>query len=40
MPFHMIDMERYPRKAHFDYFRSLAYPAAGVTVDVDVTPLA
>ena len=40
MPFHMIDMERYPRKAHFDYFRSLAYPAVGVTVDVDVTPLA
>lgn len=35
-----LDMEQYPRKAHFDYFRSLAYPYVGVTVDVDVTELA
>jgi len=34
-----IDMETYPRKAHFDYFRSLAYPYVGVTVDTDVTEL-
>ena len=30
-------MDSYPRKAHFDYFRSLQYPYVGVTVDVDVT---
>jgi len=34
-----IDMATYPRRAHFDYFRSLAYPYFGVTVDVDVTEL-
>ncbi len=32
-----IDMTQYPRKSHFDYFRSLAYPYAGVTVNVNVT---
>ena len=32
-----IDMERYARRAHFDYFRTLAYPYVGVTADVDVT---
>ncbi len=32
-----LDMEHYPRKAHFDYFRSLQYPYVGVTADVDVT---
>lgn len=35
----VIDMENYPRKAHFDYFRSLAYPYAGITANVDVTGL-
>ena len=34
---HLIDMHSYPRKAHFDYFRSLQYPYVGVTVDQDVT---
>ena len=29
MPYRVIDMESYPRKAHFDYFRSLAYPYVG-----------
>lgn len=34
-----IDLERFPRRAHFDYFRSLAYPYVGVTVDVDISCL-
>lgn len=34
-----IDLTDDPRKAHFDYFRSLAYPYVGVTVPVDVTAL-
>ena len=34
-----IDMNTYPRRAHFDYFRSLQNPMLGVTVDVDVTAL-
>ncbi|MBR1758819.1 MAG: chloramphenicol acetyltransferase [Lachnospiraceae bacterium] len=36
---HFLDLESYPRKAHFDYFRSLAYPYVSVTVNVDVTEL-
>ena len=32
-----IDMASYPRRAHFDYFRSLQNPMLGVTVNVDVT---
>ena len=32
-----LDMTRYGRKAQFDYFRSLAYPYLGVTVQVDIT---
>lgn len=40
MAYRIIDMEKYPRKAHFDYFRSLAYPYVGVTANVDVTALA
>ena len=39
MEYTLLDMASYPRKAHFDYFRSLSYPYAGVTVDVDVTDL-
>lgn len=34
-----IDMSKYTRKAHFDYFRSLQNPHVGVTADVDVTEL-
>lgn len=30
-------MHHYPRKAHFDYFRSLSYPYVGVTAEQDVT---
>lgn len=36
----MIDMERYARRAHFEYFKTLAFPYVGVTVDTDVTELA
>ena len=36
----MIDMQRYPRREHFDYFRSLPYPYVGVTAEVDVSALA
>jgi chloramphenicol O-acetyltransferase type A len=34
---HYIDMEHYPRKSHFEYFSSLAYPYVGLTANVDVT---
>ena len=37
MAFQKLDMETFPRKAHFDYFRSLPYPYVGTTVNVDVT---
>lgn len=33
----LIDMNNYARRAHFDYFRSLAYPYVGVTAEVDIT---
>ncbi len=39
MGFEQIDLNQYPRKAHFEYFRSLAYPYVGTTVNVDVTEL-
>ena len=39
MSFHEIDLNRYARRAHFDYFRTLAYPYAGVTAEVDVTDI-
>lgn len=32
-----IDMCTYPRRAHFEYFRSLANPYMGLTVEIDVT---
>ena len=37
MSFHVVDLSRDPRRAQFDYFRSLANPYVGVTVPVDVT---
>lgn len=37
MNYTYLDMNAYPRKAHFDYFRSLAYPYGGLTVEVDIT---
>lgn len=39
MHWHWVDMANHPRRAHFDYFRSLQNPMMGVTVDVDVTEL-
>ena len=35
----VIDLTGDPRRAHFDYFRSMQNPMAGVTVNVDVTGL-
>ena len=37
MSYTILDMENYKRRAHFDYFRSLQYPYAGTTVNIDVT---
>jgi len=39
-PYKTIDIKTYPRRAQFDYFRSLQNPYVGVTADVDVTKLA
>lgn len=39
MAWKRIDLSANPRKAHFDYFRSLRDPYVGVTVPVDVTEL-
>ena len=39
MKYSTIDLNTYPRKAHFDYFRSLQNPMLGLTVEVDVTAL-
>ena len=36
---HELDMDSYPRREHFTYFRSMANPWLGVTVNVDVTAL-
>lgn len=32
----VIEMEHYPRRAHFEYFTSMANPYVGLTVEVDV----
>ena len=37
MPYKIIDMDSYPRKDHFSYFSTLAYPYVGLTVNVDIT---
>ena len=34
-----IDLETYPRRSHFEFFKSYAYPYVGVTAQVDVTNL-
>lgn len=34
-----IDMNSYPRRSHFDYFRAMAFPYVGMTANVDVTNL-
>lgn len=33
----IIDLDNYPRKKHFEYFKTLAYPYVGITSDVDIT---
>ena len=33
----IIDMSTFPRKDHFNYFKKMAYPYVGVTVNVDIT---
>lgn len=35
-----INMDAYPRKKHFDYFRAMAYPYVGATVKTDITDFA
>ncbi len=37
MDWKKLDLEGWPRRAHFDYFRSLAYPYIGLTAKVDIT---
>lgn len=39
MNYRTIDLDTYPRRDHFRYFRSLRNPMMGVTVNVDVTAL-
>lgn len=34
-----IDLSTYPRKSHFEYFKKMAYPYVGTTVNVDITDL-
>ena len=34
-----IDLEAYPRRTHYEFFRRMAYPYVGLTVNVDVTSL-
>ena len=36
----IVEMSQDPRKEQFTYFRSLANPYVGVTVELDVTELA
>ena len=37
MNYHVLDMETYKRRRHFEYFNQLAYPYVGVTVNVEIT---
>lgn len=37
MTFRYIDMDSFPRKAHFDYFSGLENPYVGITAEVDIT---
>lgn len=34
-----IDLETYPRRSHFEFFKSMAYPYVGFTANMDVTKL-
>lgn len=35
----IVDLEHYPRRSHFEFFKSYAYPYVGMTAKVDVTGL-
>ena len=35
----IIDLETYPRRSHYEFFKSYAYPYMGITANVDVTNL-
>lgn len=37
MDYRLIDWERYPRRAHFEYFHAMPDPYAGVTAQVELT---
>ena len=37
MNYKTIDMDSFPRRAHFEYFKGLVYPYVGFTVKVDIT---
>lgn len=37
MTYTRLNMEQYSRKAHFEYFKGLAYPYVGTTANVDIT---
>ena len=37
MAFRWLDIDSFPRRAHFEYFSSLAYPYVGTTANVDIT---
>lgn len=39
MAYQWLDMERFPRREHFAYFSSLAYPYVGTTANVDITDI-
>ena len=32
-----IDLESYPRRSHYEFFKAMAYPYVGMTANVDVT---
>ena len=34
-----IDLETFPRRSHYEFFKSYAYPYMGITANVDVTGL-
>lgn len=35
----IIDLDTYPRRSHFEFFRNMAYPYVGMTANVDVAHL-
>ena len=39
MPPRVLDLTNDPRRAHFDYFRSMANPYLSVTANCDITAL-